>query len=199
MLGIAPDHLAGLRGRTPTVAGLNDTTCDSLAEGFAMFLPTLASLDIDAGLGAGYATPRYSVFGSLEDNGYRPWSGPRRIQREDFAVAQLLWDLADDTPNEPADWASSPARGQGGTVEYADTTDRVALDGVRLVHLLAFANPTTVADVYDDLVADRNVAAPLKTADLDINGDGAPELSPLDGVFVEHGFHPGKGGFLEAR
>jgi len=81
-------------------------------------------------------------------------------------------------------------RATAATVGYAHTTDRVALDGVRLVHLLEFTNPTTVADMHDGLAADRNVAAPLKTADLDVNGDGAPDLSPLDAVFVAHGFNP---------
>jgi hypothetical protein len=191
VLGIAPTAAAACVGRTNHGGWLNNTTCDSLAEGFATFLPTIASLDIDAGRGPGYATPSYSVFGSMEDNGYRPWSSSRSgAQREDLAVAQLLWDLADDTPNEATNVIYYSGPGVGVGLGQVSAHDRVAIGGTRLVHLLGVASVTTVADIYDALVADPNVAAPFKAADLDVNGDGTPDASPLGEVFVEHGFNP---------
>lgn len=192
-------HVAAIEGIAPTATAAacvgrvnhggwsNDSTCDSLSEGFGMFLPTLASLDIDAGRGANYATPAYSVFGSMEDNGYRPESLESGDYREDLAVTQLLWDLADDTSSEATSllWEPHsnmfPLSFQG--------LDRVSIGGVKVVQLLILAKPTTVADVYDRLVADPAVPAVLKQADLDINGDGTPDLSPLAEVFVAHGFH----------
>jgi hypothetical protein len=165
----------------------NDSTCDSLREGFATFLPTLASLDIDADRGTGYATPDYAGFTSLEDNGLRPWTRTASgTYREDIAVAELLWDLADDTPSETTvlglsgpDPASVSFQGH----------DRVAIGGVTLVQLLFLWKPATVADIHDSLLSDPVMPAALKNADVDIDADGSPDLSPIDEVFVAHGFH----------
>lgn len=100
-VGIAPTATATeCADRTPHGGWSNTSTCDSVAEGFASFLSTLGSIDIDANSGPGYATPEYSVFGSFEDNGRKAWlswtssTGAPRFG-EDHAFAQLLWDLYD--------------------------------------------------------------------------------------------------------
>lgn len=190
VLGIARTSAPACSGRVVHGGWSNATTCDSLGEGLPMFLPTFASLDLDAGRTGGYATDAYSVFGSLEANNFRPWSQTASgYFDEDTAVGQLLWDLADDTPDEQeaALYRDQPA----GSPEHAYTShDRVALGGVELIHLLGSEKPTTVADMYDDLVADPSVPARLKSPDFDLDGDGTPDLSPLAEVFVLHGFHP---------
>jgi hypothetical protein len=189
VLGIAPtDTAPACTGRVAHGGWANATTCDSLAEGFAIFLPTLASFDIDAGRGPNYATTAYSVFGSMEDDRFRPWDDFSGTHREDFAVAQLLWDLADDSPNETLTVRNTgPVR--PGADRITHPKDRVAL-GARLVFDLAFIEPTTVADVYDGLLDHPNVPAADKTADLDLDGDGIVDISPIDEVFLSHGFHP---------
>jgi hypothetical protein len=194
-------HVAAILGIAPVASclrvanhggWLNSSTCDSLAEGFPAYLATLASLDIDAGRGAGYATPDYSVFRSLEDNGWRPWSFESGDWNEDLAVAQLLWDLADDTPTETETvpyYVGNPP-GFNGTYPTATLRDRVALQGINLVELLAFGKPATVADIYEGLLANPAVPAAIKAPDLDLDGDGTPDLSPLAEIFVLHGFRP---------
>jgi hypothetical protein len=173
---------------------LNLSTCDSVQEGFPSFLATLASMDIDAQLAdfgfEGYATDAYSVFGSLEDNGFRPWTMySETVGREDFAVSQLLWDLADE--NEAvADTEIVSVRIQATGAHFGvDMGDNVALGGVPLVHIMAAAQVSTVADLYDALVASPDVPASLKAPTLDLEDDGSPDVSPLDEVFLMHGFH----------
>src|SRR3989304_4316400 len=76
--GRPPPPAPGGRPRTNHAGWLNRSTCYSLAEGFAMFLPTLASLDIDADAPEGYGTTEYSTLADLEDNGTFPWTTVRR-------------------------------------------------------------------------------------------------------------------------
>jgi hypothetical protein len=166
----------------------NPGTCDSLAEGFAIFIALLASTEIDAGRGPGYATSDYSVFGNLEDYGYKPWTlfsiAGTVYGLEDLAVAELLWDLMDDTPRE---FSGIDLAGSLEDIEYADL---IAIDRVALVRFLAATKPSTVAGLRRALLASDVVVAEAKQPILDLDLSGSPDISKLDALFLIHGFHP---------
>ena len=191
-LGIAAfDTSPACAVRTNHGGRLNTSTCDSLAEGFATYLATVASLTIDAGRGGGYATPAYAGFGSLENNGYKPWSTAKSAdgkvyQREDLAVAALLWDLVDDTPVEEESIPSEDARG---TIAPLELADLVAIDGGDLVHLLSAARVETIAGMRDVLLASDLVPAELKAPDPALS-QFPQGITRLDEVFLLHGFYP---------
>lgn len=199
ILGVAPSSTAtACQGREPHGGWTNTSTCDSLGEAFAMFVPTVASLELDLGRPGGYATPHYAGFGSSEDNDYAPWSfelyeSGRKVYREDLGVLRLLWDLQDDTS---AETKVTVARA-GGAVVGLTLHDRVALGGAELIGLLARADPGTVADVYDFLMTDSAIPAALRTPDLDVDSDGSLDISPIDEVFLMHDFRPLGSGFYE--
>jgi hypothetical protein len=192
VLGIAPSRTA------PTCAGrvnhggwTNWSTCDSLSEAFAMYLSVVGSLELDAGRAGGYATPQYAGFGSSDDNDYPPWSfeigsNAERIYREDLGVARLLWDLGDDTAAESKPSVVVPR--SGGNVAFATLRDRVALGHVNLIQLLKMAGAHNVADIHDFLTTNPVVDAALRTPDVDLDGDGTADISPIDEVFLLHDF-----------
>jgi hypothetical protein len=192
-LGIAAIESPACAGRQAHGGWLNTSTCDSLQEGFAMFLPTLASLDLDATTGQGYGTPDYAGFGSLEDNAYWPWIlfpvDGHTEGREDLAVAQLLWDLIDDTPDESpiVDWFDA---GTGLRRSFVTTTDGVAIGGMALVKLLIAAKPLTVTDIFDALQSSPLVPAALKSPTEPLTAEASPKISLLEELFLEHGFEP---------
>jgi hypothetical protein len=196
-LGIAPSSTAPACANRINHGGwLNATTCDSLSEGFAAWIATVASLDIDADRGPDYADAVYSDFGSLESNGWRPWGREtdatgRDLYREDFAVAELLWDLTDDTPEEEgAINLTDPAEPVPDVPWVFTGKDRVALGGVNLLGLLGQIRPTTVDELYRGLLEHPSVPSDIKTADVNLLGDDPAEMSPLMEVFLLHGFHP---------
>ena len=167
----------------------NGGTCDSMQEGFAAFLATLASLDIDAGRDGGYATPEYGSFGSFEYGAHRPWSlvttAERGVQgREDLAVSQLLWDLSDATPEEP--WRIAVAD----PASVFETTDAISLDGPALVRLLASNRVYTLRDLHVALTGSDLVPPELLRPSINLDGDEDPEVSVLDAAFLEQDFHP---------
>jgi hypothetical protein len=170
----------------------NPTTCDSLREGFAGWIATAASLDLDAGRGEGYADADYAQFGSLEANRYRPWSSLDIDgwikQYEAMTVRQVLWDLADDTADDSGEVLMVTAASPDGDLHVA--RDRVALGSVNLLHLIAASSPDSMDDLYRGLVASPLVAENLKTPDVDLDGDGVMDIGALDEVFLLHGFHP---------
>ena len=154
-------------GRVNHAGWLNRTTCDSLLEGWPSFLATLASLDLDAGRNGGYATPDYSVFGSLELNRHFPWSSRlgtsgALIEDEDMAVPELLWDLADDTPTEELRYYPTTATGVALGSGLRVTKDTVAIGGPSLARLLQQYQPETIADLHESLAGDVNVAAAVR-------------------------------------
>lgn len=158
-----------------------------------MFVPVVASLELDAGREGGYATPDYGSLTNLELNNYAPWTfvfgdGGSRVYREDFAVARLLWDLQDDTAGESEANIARPRAG-GGVVNVV-LRDRVALGGKRLIQLLMQSKPETVADIHDLLTSSPLIDAALRAPDVDVDGDGTADLSPIDEVFLMHDFRP---------
>lgn len=165
----------------------NPSTCDSVLEGFAVFLPTLGSLTIEAAQPT-LATTWYSHFADLESQSYRPWStitgaDGRQAGREDFAVAQLLWDIAD-------------AHSDGGEVRLAGSpalrplADNIATGGAGLVDLLRIHQVNTVAELYQALALPGALAPTATSPSVDLDDDGTKETSDLDQVFLMHGFHP---------
>lgn len=162
----------------------NPSTCASLDEGMALFLPALAAADLNQ------TSPESVSFGihdNLEDNSYYPWStvqlwtttGPR----ESFAVAQLLWDLTDDTPLEraPIYYTALP-------IATSTGSDTIAYPIDQLFHMIAAEpHPTTVADLFRFVGA---VQPPgTLTHGVDVDGDGATDIDPLQELLVMHGFH----------
>lgn len=192
VLGIAPIASLPCRTREANHGGwTNDSTCDSLAEGFAPFLAVLASVDLDAGRGGFFEVPFYSSLFSVEGNEFAPWSvdvGPGGVRqyREDFAVAQLLWDLADGTPSESS-LLVVEARDTGEARIYL-AHDRVALTGLNVIQQLAAGRPVTVADLYDYLIGPAAIDPALRTLDVDLDGDGTLDASAIDELFLMHGF-----------
>jgi hypothetical protein len=198
-LAIAPTATApACVGREPHGGWSNATTCDSVAEGFASFIATLASVDIDAGIGEGWGDDVYASFSGLERNVLRPWSAVtgasgRVYYFEDTTVSNLLWDLQDATPDEEQAIGIATPNGGGASIPI-DARDRVALGGVNLVQILAGIRPETVDAIYQGLMASPLVAQDLKTADTDLDGDGTPDVGALQEVFLMHGFHATKPG-----
>ncbi|MEO5703732.1 MAG: hypothetical protein ABIZ52_03445 [Candidatus Limnocylindrales bacterium] len=194
LLGIAPfGRAAACRGRTSHGGWTNPSTCDSLGEAYAMLVPVVASLDLDAGREGGYATPDYSLFGSADDNNYRPWTSEEAstgelYYREDLGVLQLLWDLADDTPAETAITIARPR--SGSSVIAVSAHDRVALGGTNLLNLLATLQPETVADLYEFVTTNAAIDPSVRTPTAEIDGDGSADLSAIDEIFLMHDVRP---------
>ena len=192
-IGLASSSQApACEGRTPHGGWSNATTCDSLSEGFASFLSTLGSLDIDRTAGPGYATPVYSVFGSFEDNGEYPWSftldsDGERHYHEDHAVSHLLWDLADPAGDEHEFLWSE---GDASDINPLQVYDRVDLGGRRFVHLLAASRAETVMDLYEFLAASPDLPADLKQRDPGFPETLAQDITPLQEAFLLHRFYP---------
>jgi hypothetical protein len=192
-LGIASQDSAPCIADTVNHGGWNNpNTCDSLNEGFAAFLPTLASLDLDANLGPGYATPDYAGLANLESNELLPWttfeSRGRVEGDEDMATAQLLWDLADDTPSEdPNLWSWDAA---AGTARLAAGNPETVALGIHLVKLMIESQVRTVGDLQTVLAASPEVPHELQVPSIDLDGDGVPDLSAIDAEFVLHNFIP---------
>lgn len=195
VLGIAPsDRAPECAGRVNHGGWQNTTTCDSLLEGFAVWVAGAASVDLDAGLGEGYADAWYANFWSLEANEIMAWTSQNGANgttafREDFAVAALLWDLADDTPTEDAQMAVADPENPGAD-EQVGVRDSVALGARQLLNVMIGGRPNTVRALYEALVTSPQVPADLKRVTVDAYGDDGADLSPLDVLFLIHGFHP---------
>lgn len=189
-LGIADTRNSRCIGRVAPHGGWrNGGTCDTVQEALPTFLATVASLELDAKRGKGYATPDYAGFLNLEDNGWVPWfvfKGDRfGVEgREDFALAELLWDLVDDTPDEigyigrPSPAAAVPSK------------DTISIDAVKFVRLLSEKKAYTVVDIYRALSGSPLLEADAKTPSVDLTGDGKPDVGPLDALFLAQDFHP---------
>jgi hypothetical protein len=151
----------------------NPTTCDSLREGFAEFLPTVAAQDIDSRTDANYANIE-----NLEVNS-KAWTYRRSGEtEEDYAVAALLWDLVDSAPDaDPAIFIG--ADGQPHPVVY---TDRVQMPLADLWKQMVVSHSATIADLHSSFGA--------QTPFFDLDGDGIADVSLIDVPFLMHGFFP---------
>ena len=162
----------------------NADTCDSMDEGFAMFLPTLAAQEID-----GVTDDEYDNFVlSLEANN-KAWGFWRMLAptnslilveatHEDFAVSALFWDLVDTE----ADTDLTYVIGADRLHHPVDYTDQVTVPLRQLWDQLTSAHPATVFDLRSSF------GQPDLTIDLD--GDHVADIAPIDEVFLMHGFFP---------
>jgi Tol biopolymer transport system component len=156
----------------------NPDTCDSLEEGFAEFLPTLAGRALLPN-----ADALYGDIADVESSAWKAWSGVRTptgaVPREDVAGAGVLWDLVDDERDDEV-------------VELSDGTpmlwrDRVALGAGLLWDVLRTAKPSTVKALRDALEADARVPSGYKAVTYP---PGRNAVSDLDHPFLMHGFYP---------
>lgn len=143
----------------------NSNTSDSLEEGFAEFTSMLTAEH--------YGDPQafmYRVAGNhhhLEVD--VPLWGPP-ANREEFAIAGLLWDLHD---------GGSLERKPLGTISTViETRDRVSLSDAEIFGIFVDSRPTTLKALHDALMA----IPAYGTTDTDL--DGVPDVREL---FVAHG------------
>lgn len=153
----------------------NPDTCDSFDEGFAMFLPVVASHDID-----GVADNVYANFGIDLDVNAVAFAG--KGNKEDFAVASLLWDLHDKgTESEQMTIRfGSEATGYVETDRMISDTSTAEIKP--LWDLLATSKPQTIRE----LRAAGNPPDPT----IDLNTDGVADIGVADGPYLLHGFYP---------
>jgi len=170
----------------------NADTCDSMDEGFAEFLPTLASRDILAtqtittsgGTGPGSANSSYGdrwdlaqpTFAWVQLSNY-PNGNP--IGEEEYAVAALFWDLVVRSGNTLPSGIITP-NGAISEVTYTNSGPNIPIS--QLWAQLTSTNPATVWDVRKFFGN-----APLT---IDLDGDGVPDVAPIDIPFLMHGFYP---------
>jgi Dockerin type I domain/PASTA domain/Divergent InlB B-repeat domain len=151
----------------------NSNSCDSLKEGFAAFLPTLAGQDILPTTSADY-----DHVTNLELNHKAWWYRASGSSDEDLAVASLFWDLIDSS----ADTEASFVFGKNGGLVPVIYSDKVNMSLSQLWSQLTAAAPITVEDLY-------HTFGP-QTPTIDLDGDGTNDVSLIDEVFLMHGFFP---------
>jgi hypothetical protein len=168
---------------------LNPSTCDSFNEGLAAFLPAVAGREL--GL---TTSSRYGEFGPLESNGWKAWTADP-FQREDLAVAALLWDLMDSDnetePNNPGEPNPQIVTREGKHVPTT-LTDSVSIS---LPELWSSIKPGVVPPVtrVSDLRTELHITfldSELSNFTIDLDGDGSADASQLDIPFILHGFYP---------
>jgi len=152
----------------------NPDSCDSLHEGFATFLPTLAARDISGR----FSGSDYAGITDLEWP-LKAWAFTSGLAREDLAVAGLLWDLT----------------ARSGNTEISSV---IAWDG--LPHVTTYTNTSTpipvgtlwnlMASVHPKTVVDFRKALGNPDLSVDLDGDGRSDVAPIDVPFLMHGFYP---------
>lgn len=158
----------------------NLTTCNSVLEGFAEFLPTLAAQAIDGASDTVYD----GRFGSIEYN-WKAWdSNPNSgSQKEDFAVAGLFWDLLDTH----ADARTTDVIGSDGAHHVVAYQDNVSMPLAEIWNMLKSLGPIQAT------VAEIRLAFGTVTPTRDLDGIPPADVAPIDEVFLMHGFHPVQG------
>ncbi len=173
---------------------LNPSTCDSLNEGLAAFLPTVAFNDIvrKRPNKLGFYDAFFGV--ALESNALDAWGKvPIRfeglqgtIEREEFAVAALLWDLIDG--GREFDTDSIPVVRPGlTTVDRFPVGDGVEIELATLWSAIRSMSEPTIGELWDKLHSSSDVPAAYKKRDVDLFGH---KIDLLDIPFLMHGFYP---------
>jgi hypothetical protein len=165
----------------------NLDTCNSMDEGFAEFLPTLAAQDILGPLfhplpGSAVAQLSNSFYSDLWDLQWptKAWGHLWGTQTsEEFAIAALFWDLVARNGNTEIG-AVIGANGLPRVVTYTNTVQSTPIS--QLWSQLTSTHPKTVVDLRSSF------GNPPLTIDLD--GDGVPDVAPIDIPFLMHGFYP---------
>jgi len=162
----------------------NPDTCDSMSEGFAVFLPTLAARDIE-----GVTDDQYDNFGFFLEEERKAWGYWQMLSptlsmfvedatQEDFAVASLFWDFVDTN----VDTVFTEVIGADSVHKPVTYSDKVTVPIRQLWNQLTSAHPATVFNLRSSF------GQPALTRDLD--GDGVMDIAPVDEVFLMHGFFP---------
>lgn len=161
----------------------NPDTCDSLNEGLASFLATLAWQGIEGGTDS-----RYAGIAELESDGLYPWSRVEGKQAEDLAIAALLWDLFDTNP-DPQE-TKVRKRDATGHVRYT-FIDEMSIPVRDLWSIIDSVDPgdTTVAGLMLALLDSPLVPEEDKETSIDLDGDGVDDVSRLEVPFLMHGFY----------
>jgi hypothetical protein len=170
----------------------NPDTCDSMDEGFAEFLPTLASRDILApffvvGVDGSLILTYNSSYGKLWNLAVPTfcwwqlgnYSNGDPIGAEEYAVAALFWDLVVRSGNTLPSGIITPS-GAISDVTYTNSGPNIPIS--QLWAQLTSTNPATVWDIRKFFGN-----APLT---IDLDGDGVPDVAPIDIPFLMHGFYP---------
>lgn len=167
----------GICGGTNHGGYSNEDTCDSLNEGLANFLPAFAAESI-----TGAAESYYDNIIDLELQ-TKAWhtrigNSEERLSSEDLAVPALLWDLVDAN----VDAETTEVIGEDGFHHLVTYTDTMELSIGDLWTSLASAKPDNIRELWTALAgADVTV---------DLDADLVPDVTPLDEVFLMHGFFP---------
>jgi hypothetical protein len=151
----------------------NADTCDSMSEGFAEFLPTLAAQAID-----GVSDSSYDDMYHLETNWKAFSANTDNASLEEFAVAALYWDFVDASVETQPNQVIAQ-NGSHVPVVYSDAT---AMSLQSLWTQLTTAQPANVFDLR------QSFGTPAITLDLD--GVAPADVAPIDQVFLMHGFFP---------
>ena len=109
---------------------MNDTTTDSLQEGYATFFALLMAQEY----GHTYPHPHKPspvAFGKNWEANYMAWTMEGTLSREEFAVVTLLYDLID---------------------KYTDKNDNIYMELATLWEIIKKENVQTVKDLYDELI-----------------------------------------------
>src|SRR5262249_34636774 len=152
----------------------NPDTCNSLDEGFAEFLPTLAAREI-FGVAGWYDSMWNLEFPTKAWQAC--WSPGQTL--EDFAVGALCWDLVARNGNTELTGLVGAGQ-QIYPVVYTNTVSSIPIG--QLWSQLTSAQPGTVYDLRGSF------GNPGLTIDLD--GDGTFDVAPIDIPFLMHGFYP---------
>lgn len=152
----------------------NSSTCDSLNEGIASFLPAMFT-----------GNPDYAGVADLEDH-IKAWHvgfgfDGKTYPREDLAVAALLWDLVDDD----ADVLHTSAVAPGTLPQHVPVAydDDVAIPLTTLWQILGTQQPGSVRALQQHFNGINS--APL----VDLDGDGTSDINVYDSLFLMHGFY----------
>ncbi len=152
-----------------------ENTCDSMFEGFAVFLAAYAARSID-----GVSDSDYVGIADLEAAHIKSWGirGRRRASTEDLAVAALYWDLTDPAV-DTAETEIISVTSAHVPVSYTDTM------AIPLADLWAHLKSTHPRTVHALRLSFGTVAPTL-----DLDGLSPPDVAPIDIPFLMHGFFP---------
>lgn len=163
----------------------NDSTCDSLSEGAAVFLPAWANVGSDGRYAGIIDMEWHTKSWSSRISGKKP---PFTIGNalydsdEDFAVAALLWDIVDFAVDFEYTKVVSPAD----VHVLATYSDTVSVPLQTLWNLLISSNARTVYDLRRAL----DVLPAFSDLTVDLDNDGNMDVSAGDQLFLMHGFFP---------
>ncbi len=161
----------------------NKTTCSSLNEGFATFLPALAGQTI-----LGTSNGKYMMFVHIEPQ-WKAWdvgfdkdeTGATTTSfHEELAVAGIFWDLVDANADTESNTQAINNPGDHVSVTYTDTTS-MPLSAIWISMIVN--RPETVRELWEEVLNFQPISE-------DLDGDGEADVTPIDELFLMHGFFP---------